>query len=143
MERDEVDGWLERYLEAWRTYDREQIAGLFSADAQYRYHPYDEWVLGRDAIVGSWLGENVVEGASTPDQPGTWEAGYRTIAVDGDTAIAVGTTTYSVEPGGPVDRAFENCFVMRFDGDGRCREFTEWYVERPLPAADADPATGE
>jgi len=26
---------------------------------------------------------------------------------------------------------YDNCFVMRFDAAGRCREFTEWYVRRP------------
>ena len=25
----------------------------------------------------------------------------------------------------------ENCLVMRFDGEGRCREFTECYLSRP------------
>jgi hypothetical protein len=30
-------------------------------------------------------------------------------------------------------RAYDNCFVMRFDSDGRCREFTEWYMKRPKP----------
>jgi ketosteroid isomerase-like protein len=134
MERDEVDRWLAGYVEAWRTYDRERIAALFSADARYRYHPYDEWVCGREAIVSSWLGESDGEGASTPDQPGTWEAEYRTIAVDGDAAVAVGSTMYSVEPGGPVDRVYDNCFVLNFDADGRCKEFTEWYVKRPRRA---------
>jgi hypothetical protein len=131
MHRSEVDRWLAGYVEAWRTYDREQITALFSADARYRYHPYDEWVEGREAIVSSWLGESTLEGASTPDQPGTWEADYRAIAVDGDLAVVVGSTTYMVEPGGAVDRVFDNCFIVRFDADGRCREFTEWYVERP------------
>jgi ketosteroid isomerase-like protein len=131
MDRDDADRWLAGYVEAWRTYDREGIAALFSADAAYRYHPYDEWVRGRDAIVRSWLGEGDADGASTPDEPGTWAAEYRTIAVDGDVAVAVGTTTYLAEPGGPVDRVFENCFVLRLDAEGRCREFTEWYAERP------------
>ena len=131
MDRSEVDRWLAGYVEAWRTYDREQITALFSADARYRYHPYDEWVEGREAIVSSWLGESALEGASTPDQPGTWEADYRAIAVDGDLAVVVGSTTYMVGPGGAVDRVFDNCFIVRFDADGRCREFTEWYVERP------------
>lgn len=25
----------------------------------------------------------------------------------------------------------DNCFVIRFDPDGRCIEFTEWFMERP------------
>jgi hypothetical protein len=134
VEHDEVDRWLADYVEAWSTYDRDRIAALFSAGARYRYHPSDEWLRGREAIVGSWLGEGDAEGASAPDEPGTWHAEYRTIAVDGDAAVAVGCTSYSLEPGGPVDRVFDNCFVMGFDADGRCREFTEWYVERPRPA---------
>jgi hypothetical protein len=30
-----------------------------------------------------------------------------------------------------VVRVFDNCFVLRFDADGRCSEFTEWFIERP------------
>jgi hypothetical protein len=30
---------------------------------------------------------------------------------------------------------YDNCFVMRFDFDGLCSEFTEWFIERP---ADPD-----
>lgn len=79
----------------------------------------------------SWLGEDNALGASPRDEPGTWEAEYRTLAVDGDVAVAIGSTTYSLEPDGPVDRIYDNCFVLRFDGDGRCRQLTEWYVKRP------------
>ena len=28
-------------------------------------------------------------------------------------------------------KVFHNCFVMRFDDDGRCREFTEFYMRQP------------
>jgi hypothetical protein len=45
--------------------------------------------------------------------------------------VATGSSTYLSGPGGPVAKVFDNCFVMRFDSAGRCREFTEWYVERP------------
>ena len=34
-------------------------------------------------------------------------------------------------PGGPIGEVYDNCFVMRFDRDGRCREFTEWFMKRP------------
>jgi hypothetical protein len=30
-----------------------------------------------------------------------------------------------------VTQEFENCFVLRFGADGRCREFTEYYAKRP------------
>jgi hypothetical protein len=30
-----------------------------------------------------------------------------------------------------VDELFYNCWVIRFDAEGRCREFTEWYIKRP------------
>jgi ketosteroid isomerase-like protein len=131
MTRADVDTWLEAYVAAWKSYDRDAIGELFADQVEYRYHPYDEPIRGRDAVVASWLGETTAAGASTRDEPGTYDASYRAVATDGDTAVAVGTSTYADEPGGRPRRAFHNCFVMRFDGNGRCREFTEWYMQRP------------
>jgi SnoaL-like domain len=110
-----VREWLDAYVEAWRTYDG--IGELFSADAVYRYHPYDEPLHGREAIVADWLGDR--------DEPGSWEASYAPLLVDGDRAVATGETRYAN------GRTFSNLFVLAFDGDGRCREFTEWYMEQP------------
>ena len=137
MDRAGVDRWLRAYVEAWKSYDRDQIGELFAEDVQYRYHPYDEPVLGRAELVRSWLGEPSDSGASDggavadQDKPGTYDAAYRAVAVDGDVAVATGSSTYLSGPGGPVEEVFDNCFVMRFDSAGRCREFTEWYVRRP------------
>ena len=66
MDRQSAQDWLDRYVAAWRSYEREDVSGLFSADVEYRYHPYDEPVVGRDAVVASWLGEAVADSASTP-----------------------------------------------------------------------------
>jgi ketosteroid isomerase-like protein len=135
MERQDVEGWLKKYVDAWKSYDRDEITALFSDDIVYRYHPYDEPIRGLQAVVGSWLGEgDNADQASTRDEPGTYEASYRAIAVEGDTAVATGTSTYLTEPGGAVKTAYDNCFVMRFDESGRCREFTEWFMERPAPS---------
>jgi hypothetical protein len=133
VDRSQVASWLEAYVEAWKSYDRQQIEALFSEDVRYRYHPYDEPIAGRDAVVESWLGEGDHEGASSPDERGTYDATYAPVAVDGDLAVATGTSTYFVEPDGAVDTVYDNCFVIRFDGEGRCSEFTEWYVKRPAP----------
>ena len=127
MTKADIDRWLEAYVRAWKSYDRDEIAALFAENVSYRYHPYDPPVEGRDAVVESWLGEGDHEGASSRDEPGTYDAAYTALAVDGDLAVATGTSTYTGDP----PRVFHNCFVMRFDADGRCREFTEWYVQKP------------
>lgn len=114
MTREAVQSWLDAYVSAWSTY--EGIADLFSEDAEYRYHPYDESLRGRDAIAADWLKER--------EDPGSWEARYEPLIVDGDRAVATGETRYAE------GRAFSNLFVLAFDGEGRCREFTEWYMEQ-------------
>src|SRR4029453_17085515 len=91
VEKADIDRWLEAYVAAWKSYDRGQIAALFTEDVKYRYHPYDEPVDGRDAVVGSWLGEGNHTDASTRDEAGTYDATYRACAVDGDVAVATGT----------------------------------------------------
>ena len=143
MDKAEVDRWLQAYVGAWKSYDRDQIGELFSEDVRYRYHPHDDPVAGRAELVRSWLGEEAYAGASSGDapadssgssgrdEPGTYDAMYRAVAVDGDVVVATGSSTYLSGPGGPVEKVYDNCFVMKFDAEGRCREFTEWYVERP------------
>src|SRR3954454_13729745 len=146
MDRADVARWLEKYVEAWKSYDRDRIAALFAEDVEYRYHPYDEPVTGLDAVVESWLGEGDHEGASGRDDEGTYDAAYAPgarddegtyaasyapVAVDGDLAVATGSSTYFERPGGPIDRVYDNCIVMMFDAEGRCREYNEWYMKRP------------
>jgi SnoaL-like protein len=123
MNQETAQGWLDRYVGAWMSYQPDDISSLFSEDIAYRYHPYDEPIVGRDAVVASWLGSG--------DAPGTYDGEYSPVAVDGDTVVATGTSRYRDVPGGPVVRAYENCFVMRFDDEGRCRELTEYYLRRP------------
>jgi ketosteroid isomerase-like protein len=127
--REHVDRWLADYVEAWKTYDRGQIAALFTEDVSYRYHPSDDPIEGRDEVIKAWRAEGDHPEAGTRDEPGTYEASYRAVAVDGDVAVATGQSSYRDSPDGPVARIYDNCFVMRFDSDGRCREFTEWFMQ--------------
>lgn len=122
IDADSVNDWLRRYVEAWRSYDREQIADLFAEDASYRYHPDDQPIRGREAIVESWFDD--------PDEQGTYAAEYQAVAVDGDTAVATGFSTYTGADG-EADSVYDNCFVMRFDADGHCADLVEWYLKRP------------
>src|SRR5690606_21894687 len=81
MDRETAQDWLIRYVAAWMSYDPADIAALFSEDVAYRYHPYDEPIVGRDAVVASWLGEDTTGNASTRDAPGTYDAEYAPVAV--------------------------------------------------------------
>jgi SnoaL-like domain len=130
MDHETAQTWLDRYVAAWKSYDAADIGDLFSDDVRYRYYPHAEWVVGRDAVVASWLADDTDTQGSTRDEPGTYDATYQPVAVDGDVVVATGTSTYTETPGGPATRVFDNCFVMRFDERGRCREFTEYYTKR-------------
>ncbi len=124
MTHDSLQAWLDRYVAAWRTYDADQIGALFSADARYCYHPFDEQdpVRGRAAIVANWLED--------PDVAGSWDAHYVPITVEGDIGVAQGRTRY-FRPDGTLDREFANLFVVHVDAAGQCTQFTEWYMQRP------------
>jgi ketosteroid isomerase-like protein len=131
MDRAQAQAWLDDYVSAWKSYDRDEIAALFAEDVSYRYHPYDEPLVGREAVVDTWLGVADRDGSSTRDAPGTYDGHYTPYAVDGDVVVATGTSVYQDHPDGPVTRTFDNCFLVRFDDDGRCAEFTELYMQRP------------
>ena len=73
-------------------------------------------------VVAAWV--------ANPDEPGSWEADYEVLAIDGETYVAHGRTRYLTDDRSGVDREFANIFVCRFDDEGRCREFTEWYMRR-------------
>ena len=123
LTRETVSAWLRSYVDAWTTYDADSIGGLFTEDASYSYHPFDDPVRGRLAIVASWL-----EGK---DPAGTYEANYQPVAIEGDLAVAKGRSRYFRDSSKTeVDREYDNLFLIRFDDEGRCRSFEEWYMGR-------------
>jgi hypothetical protein len=122
VDRDAFQRWLDGYVDAWRTYDAEAIGALFAERAEYRYHPWDEPVVGRDAIVENWLDDR--------DEPGSWDAHYEPWAIDGHRAVATGISRYLGPDGETIEREYHNVFLCRFDEDGRCGEFTEIYLRR-------------
>jgi uncharacterized protein (TIGR02246 family) len=113
---DVLSGWINAYVRAWNTNDPADIGALFAEQAVYYTAPYRPPWQGREQIIEGWL--------SRKDEPGETTFTWRTVAVAGDVAVIEGTTAYPSE-------TFSNLWVIRFDEDGRCREFTEWWMEHP------------
>jgi hypothetical protein len=113
-------GWLDRYVEAWKSYDEAEIGDLFGEDVVYKYHPQDPGLHGRAEVVKSWT-EN-------KDDPGTYDAHYDATAIDGEVHVATGWSRY-FDSAGKLRDEYLNVYLCKFDGDGRCTEFTEYWIQ--------------
>ena len=124
LDRASVTVWLDAYVHAWKTYDPKAIGDLFSENATYAYDPFSEPIQGRAAIVASWLEQ--------PDTPGTYDGHYEPILVEGDRAVTNGRSRYFEQDGSTLRAEWNNIFVLRFDDEGRCTEYREWYMQRSI-----------
>ena len=133
MDREAVQDWLDRYVRAWETYDAGLIGDLFSEDAVYRYHPYDERddvVRGREAVVKAWIEPD--GSASERDAPGTYSAHHEPYAVEGNRAVAVGWSRYWTDASRSTEEStYDNVYLLEFDEAGLCSSFTELFMKRP------------
>ena len=116
MDRQALDRWLDGYVRAWETNDPDAIGELFTDDGRYYTAPFREPWRGRDGIVAGWL--------ERKDEPGTWTFCYEVLAVAGDLGFVRGWTRYTNPP-----TDYSNLWVIRLVPDGRCAEFTEWWME--------------
>lgn len=113
-----VASWIHAYIRAWNSNDPADITALFTEDAEYRTEPYAAPWRGSTVIVEQWL--------ANKDEPGEAEFSWEPLAVTAHVAIIQGHTTYRTP-----QRTYSNLWVIKFEGDGRCREFTEWWMQHP------------
>ena len=78
MDHRGVQTWLDRYIEPWRTADAAAIAQLFGRDAEYRFHPADDPIVGPKP--------SPLRGSMTRTSPASWDAWYQPFLVEGDRA---------------------------------------------------------
>lgn len=111
-----LETWMTGYLAAWTDNDPDHIAGLFTEDAVYDPQTADGEIHGVDAIVAWWR--------AVDDDPDNWDMEWLPLVEKDDLAIVTARVRYFSPPA-----SFRNLFVIRFDESGRCRDFTEWYIE--------------
>jgi ketosteroid isomerase-like protein len=126
-----VTRWLAGYEAAWRAPGTEGLAEIFADDATYRQAPYEEPVVGLDAIRRMWDEER-----DGPDEAFTMATDI--VAVDGRTAVVRAEVRY----GNPVSQEYRDLWVMRLREDGRCDRFEEWpFWPEETYAASSDPSS--
>lgn len=101
---------------AWSSNENDHIRALFTDDAVYDPQTADgEWE-GIDEIVANW---HEIE-----DSEDNWDFQWLPLVETEDVAVITGKTNYFEPP-----TTYRNLFVIRFSDDGRCYDFTEWYIE--------------
>jgi ketosteroid isomerase-like protein len=121
-----VRRWLAAYEAAWRAAGTEALAGIFTDDASYRQSPYQEPVVGLDAISRMWDGER-----DGPEEVFTLATDI--LAVDGPTAVVRAEVRY----GDPLRQEYRDLWIVRLGDDGRCTWFEEWPFWPSQPGAAA------
>ncbi len=126
IDLDSFRTWTDRYERAWRSNDPADAADLFTEDAVYRWRPWDSpadgAAAGREAIVAAWLDD--------PDDPATWTLDCEPLAVNGSLGIVRCVARYRKTARQPA-RTYHMIWLVELADDGRCRDFTEYFVENP------------
>ncbi|MGH2709903.1 MAG: nuclear transport factor 2 family protein [Actinomycetota bacterium] len=122
---DELKDWLAAYGRAWETKDPEAAVALFTEDAAYQESPFDEPMVGHDAIRSYW---SEVE----PNQDDiSFEA--KILSVGGERAFVHWKASYTNLKTG-VPTRLDGMFLLFFDGEGLCRSLQEWWHADPSPS---------
>lgn len=110
---DRTKAWIDGYVRAWESNDPVDIGNLFTDDALYYTAPFREPWRGRDQIVQGWLDRR--------DEPGDATFEWEPLVITDQVSVVQGVTVYA-------DETYSNLWVVRLVTDGRCREFTEWWM---------------
>lgn len=115
-----LENWMDGYVLAWTTNETADITALFAADAVYDPQTgAGEWE-GLDQIIQGWQ--------EVDDEEGNWEFEWLPVVEADDLAVVTGRTRYLEPPA-----SYRNLFVIRFDPEDRCYDFTEWWIEEEGP----------
>ncbi len=124
MSREEIERWIARYEDAWRSGDAEAAAELFTEDCVFRSHPFREPEDAREYTRREFADEEDVE-------PHFGEP-----VVEGD---RVAVEYWAAMKEDALDLTLAGCLVFRLAPDGRCSEMRGVWTtapERLEPPAD-------
>lgn len=109
MDTNAVGRWVTEYERAWRDCDAPAVRDLFTEDAQYLTSPYEEPLVGHEAIEAFW------------NDPQPFEMEIQSLTVDGSHAVVRVRVTYR-DP----EQEYLDLWELDFASDGRVERFVEW-----------------
>lgn len=119
------NAWLEMYGKASAENDSQASAVLFAPNAKYYETPFDEPMVGRNAIYKYWrLGAQ-----SFKDK----ESSYEILSVKDNLGIARWQSRFTDIKSGR-RFALDCLFLVEFDQNDKCRLFREWWHLREVDA---------
>lgn len=101
-------------------HDPADVRALVTPDAAYSCEPYSRPWRGQDESVRQWL--------ERKDKPGQAPFQLAPARRDPRGHHHPGETTSP-----SVGHTYSNLWVIRLDTEGRCTEFTEWWMRHPQP----------
>lgn len=118
MTHETFAGWLTAYGQASVDNDPQASASLFSANASYYESPFDEPLVGRQAIFDYWAAgaQNLTDKTAT----------YEIAALQGSLGVARWRAQFTVKATGQ-RKALDCLFLVEFDEQGLCCLFREWW----------------
>jgi hypothetical protein len=129
MESLTLDGfgkWMDMYGKACEDSDPKAAAELFAQNAEYYETPFDDPMVGQDAIYQYWS-----EASHTLKDV---QFSYEILAVEGNLGIALWQgKSVSVRSGNHV--ALDGVFLVEFDEQQKCTMFREWWHRQEIDAS--------
>jgi ketosteroid isomerase-like protein len=114
-DRQAVSQWVAEFEAAWRTPGTAILAQLFTDDAGYQRSPYEQPIVGLQAIGRMWEAER-----DGPDE--VFSLSAKILAVEGEVAVVRAEVSY----GDPASQEYRDIWVLRLRDDGRCSWFEQW-----------------
>ena len=114
--------WLDAYGAAWEKGDAAAAADLFSEDARYYETPFQEPMVGKEAIHSYWR-----EGAGESQRDVYFQ--YEDVAVSENKGLAQWRASFDRLPSGN-HVELDGFLSAEFDDAGRCSVFREWWHRR-------------
>jgi hypothetical protein len=121
MTEAELRAWMDAYTVAFDAQDSEAASKLFTEDGTYRWGPFGELLVGREAIRRAWDEHQDAEEVA--------EMTYEVIAVTPEVGVARWIASHTNERERRRHR-MDGVFVVTLTEDGLCDSFREWWDSR-------------